>query len=47
MLIKAVSGTVFDVINAVYHVKHLIFIGATFREKLVYHHRAVNEVTVG
>ena len=25
-LIKAVSGTVFDIINAVYHDKHLIFI---------------------
>ena len=28
-------------INAVYHVKALIFIGATFREKLVSHHQTV------
>ena len=41
--IKAVSETVFDMINAAYHDKPLIFIGATFREKLVSHHRAVNE----
>ena len=35
--------SVFDVINAVYHDKPLNFIGTTFREKLVFHHRAVNE----
>ena len=29
------SHTVFDVINAIYHDKPLIFIGATFEEKLV------------
>ena len=40
-LIKAVSHTIFDTMNAVYHDK--TFIGATFREKLVSHHRAVNE----
>ena len=28
--------------NAVYHDKNLIFIGAMFREKLVFHHQAVN-----
>ena len=28
----------------VYHDTPLIFIGATFREKLVSHHRAVNQV---
>ena len=41
--IKAVSDTVFDIINAVYHDKPLMFIGATFQEKLVSHHRTVNE----
>ena len=40
--IKAVSDTVLDMINADYHDKPLIFIGATFPEKLVSHHRAVN-----
>ena len=30
-------------INAVYHDNPLIFIGATFREKLVSHHRTMNE----
>ena len=39
MFIKAVSDTVFDMINSVYHDKPLIFIGATFREKLVSHHQ--------
>ena len=34
---------VFDMVNAAYHDKPLIVIGATFREKLVSHHRAVNE----
>ena len=34
MFIKAISDTVFDIINAVYHDKPLMFIGATFREKL-------------
>ena len=42
MLIKAVSDTVFDMINAVYHDKLLTFIGAMFRENLVTHHQAVN-----
>ena len=28
--------------NAVYHEKSLMFIGATFREKLISHHQAVN-----
>ena len=41
--IKAVPGTVFDMINAVYGDKPLIFIGATFREKLVSNDWAVNE----
>ena len=41
-LIKAVSDTVFDMINDVYHDKPLMFIRATFREKLVSHHQAVN-----
>ena len=41
-LIKAVSDTVLDMMNAVYHDKPLIFIGATFQKKLVYHHRTVN-----
>ena len=40
--IKAVSDTVLDMINDVYHDKPLIFIGATFRKKLVSHHQAVN-----
>ena len=42
MFIKAVFDTVFDVINAAYHDKPLIFIGATIREKLIFHHQAVN-----
>ena len=37
------SDTVFDMINAVYYDKTLIFTGATFREKLVSRHQAVNE----
>ena len=41
-LIKAVSDTVLDKINAVYHDKPLIFIGAALREKLISHHQAVN-----
>ena len=41
--IKAVSDTVFDMIHAVYHDESLMFIGATFQEKLVSHHQAVNE----
>ena len=44
--IKAVSDTAFDMINAVYHDKPLMFIGATFREKLASYHLAVNEVLV-
>ena len=43
MFIKAVSDTVLDMINAIYHDKPLISIGATYREKLVPHHRAVHE----
>ena len=42
--IKAVSITVFDVINAAYCDKPLIFIVAMFPEKLVSNHRAVNQV---
>ena len=41
--IRAVSNTVLDMINAVYHNNPLIPIKAMFREKLVSHHRAVNE----
>ena len=33
---------IFDMINAVYHDKPLMFIGAMFWEKLVSHHEAVN-----
>ena len=36
--IKAVSDTVLDMINAAYYDKTLVFIGATFWEKLVFHH---------
>ena len=43
VFIKAVSHTVFDMMNAVYRDKPLIFIGATFREKLVSHYRPVTE----
>ena len=35
---KAVSDTLLDMINSANYVKPLIFIGATFREKLVSHH---------
>ena len=35
MFIKAVSDTLFNMINAVYRGRPLIFIGATFREKLL------------
>ena len=41
--IKAVSDTVLDMTKAAHYDKPLIFIGATFREKLVSHHRAVDE----
>ena len=41
--IKAVSGTVLGMINTAYYDKPLMFIGDTFQEKLVFHHRAVNE----
>ena len=41
--IKADSDTVLDMINATCYGKPLIFIGATFREKLISHHQAVNE----
>ena len=40
--IKAVSDTVFGMINAVYHDKPLIFIGAAFLEKLISHQQTVN-----
>ena len=40
--IKAVSVTVFGMLNTVYHDKLLNSIGATFQEKLVFHHQAVN-----
>ena len=40
---KAVFDTVLDLINAAYHDKPLMFIGATFQEKLVSYKRAVNE----
>ena len=40
--IKVVSDTVFDMINAAYRDKPLIFIGAMFREKLAFHHHEVN-----
>ena len=46
MFLKAVSGTVFVMINAFYRDKPLVFIGAMFREKLVSHHRAVNELSL-
>ena len=46
IFIKAVSDTVLDMMNAVYHDKSLIFIGAVFWEKLVSHHRAVNEIII-
>ena len=42
--IKAVSDTVFYMRYAAYYVKPLISIGATFREKLVSHHQALNGV---
>ena len=41
--IKAVSDTVFDMINTFYHDKPLIFIEAMFQEKLVAHHRTLIE----
>ena len=37
---------VFDMIDAVYHAKSLIFIGATFREKYISHHRDHRAVNV-
>ena len=40
--IKAVSDTVFDMINCAYHDEPLIFDRATFQEKLVSYHQAVN-----
>ena len=40
--IKAVSDTVFEMINDAYYAKPLIFIEAMFREKLVSYHQAVN-----
>ena len=40
--IKAVSDTVFDMINAVHYDKPLVFTAATFQKKLVSHHEAVN-----
>ena len=41
--LSSVSDTVFDMVNAIYHDKLLIFIGAMFREKFVSLHWAVNE----
>ena len=41
--IKAVSDTVLDMINTVYHDKPLMFIWAAFGKKLVSNHQAVNE----
>ena len=41
--IKAVSNTVLDTTNVVYHDKTLIFIRTTFREELISYHWAVNE----
>ena len=41
-VIKAVSATVFDMINAIYGDKPLIFIGTRFQEKFVSLHQAVN-----
>ena len=41
--IYLLNDTLFDMIKAVYHDMPLIFIGVTFREKLVSHHWAVNE----
>ena len=41
--IKAVSDNVGDMMTAVYCDKPLIFIGATFLERLVSHHQAVDE----
>ena len=43
--IKAVSDPLFDMINDAYYDKPLIFIGGSFREKLVTHHQAVNIYT--
>ena len=40
--IKAVSETVLDSINAIYYDKPLIFLVATFRQKLISHYQAVN-----
>ena len=40
--IEAVSETAFDMINATYYGKPLVFIRAISREKLVSHHQAVN-----
>ena len=37
VFIKAVSETVFEMVNAIHHDKPSIFIGATFRDKLVSH----------
>ena len=39
---KAVSDTVFDIINAIYYDKPLIFTRAKFQEKLISHHQEVN-----
>ena len=41
--IKAISETFLDMINAAYREKHLMYIGASFREKLVSHHQAASE----
>ena len=41
---KAVSDTLFDIINTAYRDRPLIFIRARSREKPVLHHQAMNEV---
>ena len=40
--IKAVSDTVLDILNGIYHDKPLILIGATCQERLVSHHQSFN-----
>ena len=40
--VKAVSDTVFDMVNAVYHDQISIFIPAAFQEKLISMHQTAN-----
>ena len=42
IFIMAVSDAVLYMIHVAYHDKPLMFIGATFREKLVFHPQALN-----